>query len=281
MSETKTEAVETPSGKEASGENFPVGSFLIRKDLRPDVHAYYLFARGADDIGDNPLLDANDKIARLDLFEKTLLTPGEDAVAAAVPLRETIMRRALDPALGTDLLVAFKRDAVKRRYENWGELLDYCRYSANPVGRFLLDLHGESRDTWPAGDALCTALQIINHIQDCADDYRELDRVYIPLDMLASHGGDPAMLSGAASTPALRATLDDMIAKTEPLLAQALTLPPMIKSKGLRMEVSVIATLAARLISLLKKRDPLCEPMKLSKLSVLMGTLQGIGRAIF
>ena len=87
-----------------------------------------------------------------------------------------------------DLLEAFRRDVTKLRYRDWDDLLDYCRYSAMPVGRFVLDVHGESRDLWPANDALCAALQVINHLQDCAKDYREIDRVYIPEDALADAG---------------------------------------------------------------------------------------------
>ena len=82
-----------------------------------------------------------------------------------------------------DLLEAFRRDVTKLRYADWDELMDYCRYSATPVGRFVLDVHGESAPTWPANDALCAALQVINHLQDCAKDYREIDRVYLPLDV--------------------------------------------------------------------------------------------------
>ena len=78
---------------------------------------------------------------------------------------------------------------TKLRYRDWDDLIDYCRYSAMPVGRFVLDVHGESRDTWPANDALCAALQVINHLQDCAKDYRELNRVYIPEDALLAGAG--------------------------------------------------------------------------------------------
>ncbi len=92
------------------------------------------------------------------------------------------------PRHAQDLLHAFRQDVTKLRYANWDELIDYCSRSAMPVGRFVLDVHGESRDTWPASDALCAALQIINHLQDCAADYRTLDRVYIPLDALAARG---------------------------------------------------------------------------------------------
>ena len=86
---------------------------------------------------------------------------------------------------------AFRRDVTKLRYADWGELMDYCRYSAMPVGRYVLDVHGETRATWPLTDALCAALQIINHLQDCAKDYRALDRVYLPLDTMAAQGATP------------------------------------------------------------------------------------------
>ena len=87
-----------------------------------------------------------------------------------------------------ELLAAFRQDATKTRYADWGELMGYCRLSASPVGRYLLDLHGKSRDTWPASDALCDALQVINHLQDCADDHRQLDRVYIPARHVRGRG---------------------------------------------------------------------------------------------
>ena len=92
----------------------------------------------------------------------------------------------LDPQHARDLLTAFRMDVIKRRYRDWDDLMNYCRYSAMPVGRFVLDVHGEPRSTWPANDALCAALQIINHLQDCGKDYRDLDRVYLPLDLLAA-----------------------------------------------------------------------------------------------
>src|SRR5262249_58333906 len=85
--------------------------------------------------------------------------------------------RAVSPRHAQDLLTAFRMDATKLRYRDWDDLIHYCSYSAMPVGRFVLDVHGESRSTWPANDALCAALQIINHVQDCGKDYASLDRV--------------------------------------------------------------------------------------------------------
>src|SRR5208337_1584266 len=119
---------------------------------------------------------------------------------AALPLRDALAARKLSPRHALDLLRAFRMDAVNQRYANWSELMGYCAYSAAPVGRFVLDVHGESEATWAASDALCCALQIINHLQDCAADYRNLDRVYIPKDALASAGvGVEALAAAKAS----------------------------------------------------------------------------------
>src|SRR5437762_7725043 len=98
-------------------------------------------------------------------------------------------------------------DVTKLPYRDWDDLMNYCSFSAMPVGRYVLDLHGESRATWPANDALCAALQIINHLQDCGKDFRALDRVYIPQDALAAAGADVAALGEKEATLALRACI--------------------------------------------------------------------------
>src|SRR6202167_6255635 len=94
----------------------------------------------------------------------------------------------IPPRHALDVLTAFRMDVTKLRYEDWDEVIHYCRYSAMPVGRFMLDVHGESPSTWPASDALCAGLQINNHLQDCGKDYRDLNRVYLPRDALAAAG---------------------------------------------------------------------------------------------
>src|SRR6185437_8811128 len=143
--------VETPSGKGRGGENFPVGSWLIRRDLRAHVHAFYRFARNADDIADNPALSADDKLRRLDRMEAVLDgDPGGDAPSAAL-MRASLAETGVDAQHCRDILRAFRLDATKLRYRDWDDLMGYCRYSAAPVGRQLLDLHGESPTaTWPA-----------------------------------------------------------------------------------------------------------------------------------
>jgi squalene synthase HpnC len=273
------ETIETPSGKNASTENFPVGSCLIRPDLRPHVHAFYIFARAADDISDNPLLEPMDKIARLNRFATALLDDRISDVPSVIPLRDSLKATGVSPQHSLDLLAAFKRDATQLRYPDWSDLMEYCRYSASPVGRHVLALHGIGEEAWPPNDALCSALQVINHIQDCADDYRELDRVYIPQDMLASRNGVLTDLQNARSTPGLRATLHAMLDRLEPMLLTARLLPSAVPDARLKMETSVICVLAERLVKLLRIRDPLCDNVKLGKLAVLAATFTGIVRA--
>lgn len=137
------QGIEMPSGKGAGDENFPVASILIARRLRPQVLEFYGFARAADDIADSPALSADEKLRRLDLFEAGL---GAAATGPepAVLLRDSLAETGISDAHARDLLSAFRQDAVKRRYADWGELMACCALSAHPVGRFMLDLHGEA-----------------------------------------------------------------------------------------------------------------------------------------
>jgi phytoene/squalene synthetase len=137
--------------------------------------------------------------------------------------------------------------------------MTYCRYSAAPVGRFILDVHGEDRSTWPASDALCAALQVINHLQDCAKDYRELDRVYLPLDALAATGATVDDLGEPRSTPALLATIRGLAVRTAGLLAESKRLSPTVRDTRLALEIGVIQALAMSLNRRLLRRDPLAD----------------------
>ena len=271
--------VETPSGKGRRTENFPVGSLLIRRDLRPHVHAFYRFARNADDIADNPTLTADEKVRRLDRMAAILDgAPGKDSPAATV-MRESLVESRITARHCHDVLRAFRLDATKLRYHDWNDLMAYCRYSASPVGRQLLDLHGESRKTWSASDALCSALQVLNHLQDCADDYRLLDRVYLPMRDLAAEGIGVETLAARASGPRLRRVLDGMLDRTETLVTTARGLAPQVVSSGLRWECGVIVELAARLLHRLRRNDPLADRVRLKKsdflAALVLGVLQG------
>jgi len=260
-----TAAVETPSGKGRTDENFPVGSFLIRRDLRVHVHAFYRFARNADDIADNPRLSAADKVQRLDRMEAVLdgAAPADSPAAAA--MRESLIATNMTFQHCRDVLRAFRLDATKLRYSDWDDLMEYCRYSASPVGRQLLDLHGEAHDTWPPSDALCSALQVLNHLQDCALDHRNLDRVYLPRQQLEACGARIEELQAAQSSPALRCVIDRLLDGTGALIATARALPARVKAAGLRRECAVIVDLAERLARRLRRGDPLARRVKLTR----------------
>ena len=273
--------VETPSGKWRGAENFPVGSFLIRRDLRTHVHAFYRFARNADDIADNPALSADDKIARLDRMAAILDgAPGDDS-PAAFAMRQSLLETAMTAAHCHDVLHAFRLDAVKLRYRDWNDLMGYCRYSASPVGRQLLDLHGESRTTWPASDALCSALQILNHLQDCSDDYRRLNRVYLPIEDLAREATGVEALTADRASPGLRRVFDQLLCRTAELVDAARNLPPLVASRGLRWESAVIADLARRLLRRLQQADPVAARVGLRRSDFLAAFLSGVSKGLW
>ena len=239
-------------------ENFPVASFLIAPQQRATILAFYRFVRAADDVADSSTLSAAEKVARLDRMEAGLLGDA-DASPEALTLRQALAARNLSPRHAQDLLTAFRTDATKLRYRDWDDLIDYCTYSAMPVGRFVLDVHGEDRRTWPASDALCAALQIINHLQDCGKDYRSLDRVYIPLDVFERHHVNVGELGAARASPALKNCVRDLAARTRELLQDAAPFAMLIEDFRLALEVAVIQKLAMNLVGRLMRRDPLSE----------------------
>jgi squalene synthase HpnC len=269
------------SGKTHRDENFPVASWLIQPRHRTLILAFYEFVRCADDIADHPTLSAQKKLSLLDRLEQDLLDAGDDN-AQAVALRRALAKRGMSPRHAQDLLKAFRLDATKLRYRDWDDLMGYCAYSAMPVGRFVLDVHGESRSAWFASDAICAALQIINHLQDCAADYRDLDRVYIPLDALAACGLGVEALGAAKASPELRRCLAGLAERTGVLLQQGDALPNLVEDWRLALEISVIQTLAQHLTRILTRRDPLSERVHLGKLGVagvsLFAVLKGVTR---
>jgi hydroxysqualene synthase len=273
-SEAMTLAATIDPSKTEHGENFPVASYLIAPRLRAPILSFYRFARAADDIADHPGLSEDSKFEGLDALEDTLLGKS-DAAKPALPLRRVLMERALAPTHPLDLLAAFRADVTKRRYANWDELMHYCRYSAMPVGRFVLDLHGEDRSTWTYSDPLCAALQVINHLQDCAKDYRALDRVYLPLDIIAAQGTTVEALGFPKAEPALRACLRAVAEKTAELLPEASKLPHAVKDARLGFETGIIVRLAHKLTAMLMARDPLSERVHLTKPGALLQAARG------
>jgi hydroxysqualene synthase len=251
-------ATEFASGKGHRDENFPVASLLIHPRHRAVILDFYRFARAADDVADSATATAQQKLALLENMRASL-TGEAFSDPNSVALKVSLARHALDNSHALDLLEAFRRDVTKLRYESWDDLLDYCRYSAMPVGRFVLDVHKESLALWPQSDALCAALQVINHLQDCQKDYRELDRIYIPRDRLAAAGLAPEVLDSPKAPPALLAVIRELAQSTAALLAQSRPFATAILDRRLGLEVAVIQGLAEDLNLRLLDRDPLCE----------------------
>jgi squalene synthase HpnC len=272
-----TSASELRSGKTHRDENFPVASWIIHPRHRALILAFYNFVRTADDIADHATLGDRDKLTYLDLLEAELLGRG-DSQPEAVNLRRALSERAMPPRHALDVLTAFRMDVTKLRYENWEEMIHYCRYSAMPVGRFMLDVHGESTSTWAASDALCAGLQINNHLQDCGKDYRSLNRVYLPRDALAAAGASVEALGEARASAPLRQCLRSLAVRTEGLLDESKSLSAEVRDFRLGLEISVIQAFADRIVHLLKIRDPLSETVHLGPLELLLasaGALSG------
>jgi hydroxysqualene synthase len=255
------------SGKGHRDENFPVASILIAPRHRPAILAFYRFVRAADDVADNAAAEPAAKLALLEDMRASLM--GErDAVPEGVALRAVLAERGLSAVHALDLLEAFRRDVTKLRYRDWDDLIDYCRYSAMPVGRYVLDVHGESQALWPANDALCAALQVINHLQDCAKDYRELNRVYIPEDALAGPGIGVEALAAPAAAPGLRHVIAGLATRNAGLLAASKGFSKAIRESRLALEVDLIQTLAQDLNAMLTRRDPLSQKVHHSKVDI-------------
>jgi squalene synthase HpnC len=202
-------------------ENFPVASFLLPKRLVPAVEAIYAFARSADDIADEGDAAPAARLAALERYEQALGAIGRGE-APAGPMFQRLAaivaqyRLPLQPF--HDLLSAFRQDVVVQRYADFDQLLDYCRRSANPVGLLMLSLYGAA-DARNVGDsdAICSALQLINFLQDVAID-REKDRIYLPLDDLARFGVTPARLERRAFDARWRALMAFEVARARALL---------------------------------------------------------------
>lgn len=283
MTQAGGNSIETPTGKGSGDENFPVGSFLLPRALRPHVATYYALARATDDIADNATLAPEDKLARLDRFEKALTGDilDDPALEKSYAVRRSAEATDVPLQHAIDLIHAFKQDAVKQRYDSWEDLMGYCALSASPVGRFLLDLHGEDNAKFVGSDALCNVLQVLNHLQDLADDYHALNRVYLPGDWMAAAGVTVDDLDRDAATPGLRQVIDQCLDGCEELMKLARPLSRQLMNRRLAMETAVIVRLADRLLTLLRKGDPIAGRVALGKLDFLSCGARGIATGLF
>ena len=275
---TTMDDVENWSGKDRGDENFPVGSLLIQRRFRRPMHCFYDFARNADDIADSPVLSAAEKVRRLDIMEEVLLGRRDDGSRTALALRHSLAETGVAAVHAQELLIAFRRDATKLRYETIDDLYDYCRYSAVPVGRYVLDLHGERHDCYAASDALCISLQILNHMQDCGRDLAELDRCYLPLALMRHFSCSIEDLRRPAETPNLRRVFNTLLDRIQRLNLAASELPEIASNLRLRLECAVILGLSTRLAERLARNDPLAERVRLTKGDAVASLLLSVFR---
>jgi squalene synthase HpnC len=267
-----------PAAKTERDENFPVASRLIAPHLRAPILAFYRFARKADDFADHPTLTPQAKLEALDALDATL-AGSRDSDADAAALRATLAALKLSPVHAHDLIAAFRLDVTQRRYQDWAALMGYCALSAMPVGRFVLDVHGESPALWPASDAICASLQIINHLQDCGEDYVRLDRVYLPENALRRAGATIADLAAPRASPGLRSSIVGLAQKAGALLDDGAALGSRVADWRLACEIGAIVRLARANVRRLQKFDPLAERVHPSRAafvwSGLVGAAQG------
>ena len=203
-------------------ENFPVASRLLPKHLRQPIAVIYAFARRADDFADEGDLSNEERLSALDDFsEKLNFIEQGKAVDdnTFIALADVIAQHKLPISLFHDLLTAFKMDVTKERYANFGEVMEYCRYSANPVGRLLLHLNKEtSTQSLGYSDAICSALQLTNFLQDISQDLVESNRIYLPLDEMEQYGVSEDDIRNKVTNEASRKLIEFQIHRTLKLM---------------------------------------------------------------
>lgn len=268
------------STKGAGDENFPVASRLLSAASRPHVMAFYAFARAADDVSDDPTLGPEEKLDVLMGMSEQLASGAEDPSPNVCKLHKSLNATNVTHTHAQDLLKAFMRDAEKSRTDDWADLMSYCELSAAPVGRYLIDLEdGKAFNGFKANDALCAALQILNHIQDVKDDYLSLDRIYVPADWMAALGVVEKDLAADQSSLNLRKVLDQMLDGVDALLVEAGPLTKDIQSKSLAREAGGIINIAKALSKQLRVKDPVAVRVELSKIQAGLHFLWGALRA--
>ena len=234
--------------------------------------AFYTFARAADNIADAPDLSAEDKLNQLRAIDAKLLA-GEGELAVSLLETQVPARHA------HDLLKAFMWDAEHPRTSDWNALMAYCQLSAAPVGRYLIDLLGGCDDDYRSSDALCAALQILNHIQDIRTDALTMGRVYVPEVWMQEAGVSVDDLKRAGSTPELRRVIERMLGNVDELLTEAEPITKMIRTRSLAREAGGILAIAKALSRALRKNDPLMKRVELSKLEMALRFIWGALRA--
>ncbi len=259
-------AVELPLSKNHQGENFYIASFFMPKDKAVLVHQAYDFARVCDDIADSPVLATLDKRGRLEGFKRALMGEEEDPdYQRGFALRQTLLEHSISLDYMLGLMDAFLMDVDKSRYQTWAELQHYCHLSAAMVGRMMLDVFGEHKSLYPLSDAICYALQMLNHLTDMKKDLHDLDRCYLPADLMHAHHVSMDDISAQDLSPNLRACLDEALGRVQDYLTVGSGLAQEVEDPRLAIEVSALITVLTKWHGLLIKNDPLAQEIALSK----------------
>ncbi|MGF1474748.1 MAG: squalene synthase HpnC [Geminicoccaceae bacterium] len=262
----------------AKKENFPVASWLVEARHRGTVMAFYRFVRAADNVADDPVLDPETKHQRLNAFERSLILAERNDVAPDIAkLAAPVLRDEVGIAHALTMLSAFRQDVDQRRYADWDGLMSYCRRSAAPVGRFLLDVHGEDPALARLSDPLCAALQVLNHTQDCGADFQALDRVYLATDAFERFGIAVDELAEPRCSPELRTILDETLDKTAALLEEAKGLAVAMGNRRMALETAVVDAWAWALLAKLRVEDPLAGRVRVSRKERAVGAVQAVG----
>ncbi len=255
-----------PFEAQRKDENFPVAAWSFSARRRRLLLAFYRYARGLDNIADNDHTPANMKQAELRAIHTALQDHRPDTLPEwAQPYAHAVAAGEINPVYGEQLWHAFWQDSHQQRYDTWEALLDYCRLSAAPVGRFLLDLYAEPQPDRAACDALCAALQIINHLQDLRADKRRLNRIYLPQRWMRRHQASEAMIDADTLSPQLRCAVQEVIERNAVLLQQADALPASLRHRGLRWQSRYVLAIAARLLEKLRREDMLATRITLTR----------------
>ena len=252
--------------------------------MRDIIRIFYSFARISDDIADNNKLTSLKKLKILNFFDESIRNSKKSEIDFLDKIIHLSEKFPKSKNYSRELLKAFTLDATKKRYKNWNDLVSYCKFSANPVGRFFIYLtykiNNQSLDNekkiFESSDNLCTALQIINHIQDCKDDYLNHDRVYIPSNYFQKYSLKISVLAEKKAPIDFIFLKNELITETEKLLSHIEIGLNLIKDWRLRKETFIILSIAKRLCFLLKKDDPLLKKIKLSRIDLIICFIKGI-----
>lgn len=254
-------------------ENFPVASRLLPKHLRQPISVIYAFARRADDFADEGNLSNDERINALTDFGNKLdqIEQGEFVDDSTfIALADVIKQHQLPISLFHDLLTAFKMDVTKARYANFGEVMQYCRYSANPVGRLLLHLNNAATpENLGTSDAICSALQLTNFLQDISQDLEESDRIYIPQDEMEQFGVTEDDIRNKITNNASRRLIEFQIRRTIKLMQAGAPLGKVLKGRmGLELRMTIMGG-SRILYKLNKQHDDVFSRPRLNKWDIV------------